>query len=179
MRNLTIGSLQINGQTRSEQFVDFKLGGDTQLQIVKPIQASASSSGAGGTGGIQAYNATPGNTGSLATTGLNIFDRGNDEHTITFGIWRSHLDGNGNADPDTAELFLVSHRAAVRAVGVATLTYTTAAGTYYFIPAFVKITNSFTMGCASFFNYQIIAGRISDEPGGSSGGGGGIGITAN
>ncbi len=160
---LTIGGLTITGQVPEEQVNDFRIAPSSELQVTKPIQATAASgSGSGAGGGLHADLFT-GSSGTQAA-GVQMFDRGNYLHLLTFQIARVHDSG------DAAEAFLITHLVAVEAVGVDTLKYTNTAGTFYFVPAFALVVDASTQGCSSFVKYKITGGRLSSSPGGTVGG---------
>ena len=140
---LRIGSLSLTGDIPTE--------GPSDLQIV-PV------------GKVQVIDA-------LEADAVNIIDRGNYQHTITWTVTRAHLDASGNADEEAAALFVASHIAAVEQIGTSVFSYITTEGALYFTPAVAVVTKGTAEGCRTFHAYRVVAGGItSNAPGGSGGG---------
>ena len=133
--DLQFGSVRLTGTAPTERPDALRIVPTYEVQEVKPVGAA----------------------------GIVQIDRGNDSHVFTWGIWRMWLDANGNPDRETAYAFLATHEIQLRTQGIATLTYTTNAGTFYYLNAAVKITEMYADGCSTYHRYSIKSGALTTQ----------------
>lgn len=127
--------INLTGTEAAEQVSDFQLNGRNEIELGQAIAAG----------------------------GIEPFDRGNQQNTITFRISRTH------ADPGSAAHFLFAHLMTLPPVGRVTFTFVNNVGfvifqTYMNAGAISGYRGNF-IGLSSDFYYQLVGGAFATSPG--------------